>query len=90
MTILKWLWNPAHYWPIWFGGLVLLVFGFREFWALGTGRPQDTFSYWVWNALKITPGESISQWTALDYLTFGLYVVVFSWLAFHFFGRKFT
>lgn len=90
MSALRWLWSPAAYWPIWFGGLVLGLFGLREFWALGTGRPQDTFSYWVWRNLKITAGETVSQWTALDFLTFGVYVTVFVWLAFHFFLRKFV
>lgn len=87
---MKWLWDPNHYWPIWFFSLVLGVFGLREFWALGTGRPQDTFSYWVWRALKIHSGETMGQWTAADFLTFGAYCTVFIWLAYHFFWRKFT
>ena len=90
MSLLRSLWSPAYYWPIWFGGLVCALFSVREFWALGTGRPQDTFSFWVWRVLKIHSGERISQWTALDFLTFGVYVTVFIWLAFHFFFRRFT
>lgn len=89
MSVLRWLWEPSHYWLGWFYGL-LVLFSLREFWALGTGRPQDTFSWWVWVRLKISSGEGFSQWSALDFLTFGLYVVIFTWLAFHFFWRKFT
>ena len=90
MNILRWLWNPAHYWPLWFAGLVLGVFSLREFWALGTRRPQDTFSWWVWTRLKISSGEGFGSWSAMDFLTFGLYCVIFIWLAYHLFWRKFT
>jgi hypothetical protein len=86
---MKWLWNFDHYWAIWFWGL-LGTFALREFWAVGSGRPQETFSYWVWDHLKIRVHEGISQWNAADYLTFGIYIVTFSWLAFHFWWRKFA
>lgn len=89
MTILKWLWNPVHYWLLWFYGF-LFLFAVREFWALGSGRSQDTFSYWVWNHLKIIPGETVNNWSAEDFLVFGVYCTVFTWLAFHFFLRRFT
>lgn len=88
--MMRWLWNPAHYWPLWFGVLVLGVFGFREFWALGTGRPQDTFSWWVWRTLKITSGEGIASWSALNYWVFAAYCAMFIWLAYHFFWHKFA
>jgi hypothetical protein len=87
---MKWLWAPAHYWPIWLFGLVLGVFGVREFTALATARSQDTFSCWVWHALKVHKNESIGQWDALDFLMFGLYCTVFIWLAFHFFWHRFA
>lgn len=88
MNALRWLWSPEHYWSVWLFGLVLGVFGLREFWALGTGRPEDTFSVWVWRHLRIHAGERLGQWTAPDFLWFGVYVVLFTWLAGHFFWHK--
>jgi hypothetical protein len=87
VSALRWLWSPSHYWVGWFYGL-LVVFAVREFWALGTGRPQDTFSVWVWDHLKISSGEGIGQWTWADFLVFGVYLVIFTWLAGHFFWHK--
>lgn len=87
MDWLKWLWQPAHYWVVWFVGL-LAFFALREFWALGHGRPQDTFSWWVWDQLDVDPGEGLSDWTAAEFLVFGCYCTLFLWLAGHFFWRK--
>jgi hypothetical protein len=85
----RWLWNPAHYWPY---GL-LTVFGLfliREVWALASGRPQDTLSWFAWRQLNIVAGQSPSEWGAAAYLSFGMYLVVVSWLAYHVWFRKFT
>lgn len=89
MNGLRWLWEPSNFWPVWFYGL-LGFFALREFWALGTGRPQDTFSWWVWRHLGIHAGERMGQWSALDFLVFGAYCTVFVWLAAHFFWRLFA
>lgn len=75
-------------WPIWLGVSVSVFLGF-EIWGLVTNS-ANTLSAWVWRALKISANESISQWTASDYLTFGIWVVLFSWLTFHFFFGRFT
>lgn len=86
MNALRWLWEPAHYWAVWLVGLIV-IFAVREFWALAHGRPQDTFSWWVWQHLKISAGEGIGSWTFLDFIAFGVYCVIFTWLAGHFFWR---
>jgi hypothetical protein len=86
---LKWLWHSNNYWALWFWGL-LATFLVRESWAIKSKRIEDTFSFWVWEHLKIHSGEGIGQWTAVDFLTFGLYVVLFSWLTFHFWWHKFV
>lgn len=85
----RWLWAPSHFWAIWLFGF-LGIFAVREFWAIGSGRPQDTFSWWVWNHLHITAGEGIGSWTFADFAWFCVYCSLFTWLLFHFFWRKFT
>jgi hypothetical protein len=58
-----------------------------EIYAL-VSNSANTLSAWVWRALKIHDHESFSEWSALDYLTFGLWLVLVSWLSLHFwFGR---
>jgi len=90
MTILKSIWNPGHWWPVWLG-VFIAAFLVRETWALASGRPQDTFSDWVWTHLHIVTRETIGQWSAADLLLFGVYVVVFVlWLPWHLFLRDFT
>ena len=83
------LWQAGTYWVTWlslFTGTFLL----REIWALSAGRPQDTLSEWVWNLLKITTDEPVGNWSATDYLVCGCWLVLVTWLTFHFFGRRFT
>lgn len=86
---MKTLWSAAVYWPTWLC-LFLGTFLIREIWALASGRAGDTLSDWVWRALRITQNETPSAWSATDYLIFGAWIVVFSWLTWHFFFRKFT
>ena len=83
------LWNAAVYWPAWLG-LFAGTFLLREIWALATGRMQDTLSDWVWRVLKITSNEPVSAWSATDYLVCGAWLVLISWLTFHFFFRRFA
>jgi hypothetical protein len=86
---MKALWSPAVWWPAWlalFTGLFLL----REIWALAAGDTAGTLSDWVWRQLAIIKGETPAQWSAVDYLVFGAWVVLVSWLTFHFFFRKFS
>jgi hypothetical protein len=85
----RWLWSAVAYWPAWLGTLAC-TFVLREVWALASGRPIDTFSYWIWAHLHITVSERVSQWTAADFLTFGVWVVVVLWLTFHFWLHKFA
>lgn len=85
--------HPAKYatiyWPVW---LITSIMAFLavEIYALASGHPENTLSDWVWRTLKIGINEKISNWTAADYLTFGVWIVLFTWLTFHFFFRKFT
>jgi hypothetical protein len=85
----KWAWSSATYWPLWLGVLAT-SFMIREIWALASGRSSDTLSYWVWIHLKITVHERIWQWSAADFLTFGIWIVLVTWLTFHFFLHEFT
>jgi hypothetical protein len=86
--------NPTHmtwsiwYWPVFLGG-ILLAFLPAEIYGLATGG-QNSLSNWVWQHLKIATNESIGNWSALDYLIFGLWVVLITWLTAHFFFRRFT
>lgn len=83
------IWHASVYWPVW---LVTFIgtFLIREVWALASGRPSDTLSDWVWRILHITSNEPITSWNATDYLIFGVWVTIFSWLTWHFFFRVFT
>lgn len=83
------LWSAAVWWPVWLG-LSVGAFALREAWALASGRSQDTLSYWVWQRLHVARGETLAQWSATDFLTFGCYVVLVSWLAMHFWLHRFT
>jgi len=85
----KWLWSAPVYWSLWLGTLAggLLL---REVWALASGRSKDTLSYGVWFNLHITSHERVSQWTAADFLTFGVWIVLVSWLTFHFWLHRFA
>ena len=83
------LWNPAVYWPLWLA-FFTAMFLLREVWALATGHPEATLSAWVWRVLRITSNEPVSSWSAADYLVCGCWLVLVSWLTFHFFFRRFT
>jgi hypothetical protein len=86
---MKGLWQPAVYWPVWlslFAGTFLL----REIWALVTRRTQDTLSDWVWDILRISSNEPLTSWNGTDYLVFGAWLTLFSWLTWHFFFRVFA
>lgn len=84
---------PSHfaglYWLYW---LALSVGSFLlyEVYSLAIGHPENTLSNWVWTHLKIHAGESITQWSAGDLLTFAVYVSVFVlWLPWHFWLMRF-
>lgn len=76
------------YWPAWLL-IVLAAFLGPEIYALVSGNAANTLSAWVWRTLKITAGESVSQWSALDFLTFGVWLVLIVWLSFHFWTGHF-
>lgn len=86
---MKTLWSAAVWWPCWLG-LFIGTFLFREIWALASGHYWDTLSDWTWRILKITANEPVTKWNATDYLVFGVWVTVMTWLTWHFFFRKFT
>jgi len=83
------LWSAGVYWPVWLG-LFVGTFLLREIAALATGHPEATLSDWVWKVLRITQNETPAAWSATDYLIFGVWVVLFTWLTWHFFFRRFT
>lgn len=77
------------YWATWLVTTVGTFFVY-EVLMLATGHPENTLSNWVWTHLKIHVGESITQWSAGDLLTFAVYVAVFVfWLPWHFWLGKF-
>lgn len=86
---MKTLWSAATYWPLWLGVLTS-TFLLREVWALASGRGADTLSEWVWRLLKITQHESPASWSATDFLVFGCWITLVTWLTFHFFLRRFA
>jgi hypothetical protein len=87
---MRWLWDAAHYWPIWLA-VTVGTFLLREVWALASGHAQDTLSDWVWRNLHIVAHETAGQWSAADLLLFCTYVAIFMiWLPFHFFFHRFT
>lgn len=79
----------ALYWPIWLAATIV-SFLVYEIYALATGHPENTLSDWVWRVLKIGKNASFANWTAADFLTFGVWMTLFIWLTFHFFFRRFT
>lgn len=84
---------PAHFaQTYWFWWLILTVGSFisYEVFSLATGNPKNTLSNWIWVHLKIHAGETITQWSAGDLLTFGVYILVFvAWLPWHFWLFRF-
>jgi hypothetical protein len=82
MSWLKILWSGNVYWPT----LIIVGFGLREGIALGTGRPQDTLSDWVWRVCDVMPGQTLWEWSAVHFFLLLLMV----WLFFHFDFRWFT
>lgn len=72
------------YWTIWLIVTLGTFLGY-EILMLAVGKPQNTLSNYVWTHLRIHMGESITQWSAGDLLTFVAYVGVFVfWLPWHF------
>lgn len=77
------------YWPVWLV-IVLASFLGPEIYSLITDHGPNTLSAWVWKTLQISRNETPLQWSAADFLTFGAYLVVVVWLAFHFWGGRLT
>jgi hypothetical protein len=78
----------ARFWPIW------LSIGFgvgitMEIVALAT-NPRNTLSYWVWTTLQSQRNVDPWNWTATQFLTLGLWLVIVVWLTFHFWFHRFT
>ena len=76
----------------WFWWLIASLGSFLayEVWSLVTRHPENTLSNWVWVNLRIHAGESISQWSAGDLLTFAAYISIFvAWLPWHFWLGRF-
>lgn len=79
----------AWYWPVWLVVVAVTFLG-PEIYSLVSDRGPNTLSGWVWRVLRIHANQSVSQWNATDFLTFGIWIVVVVWLSFHFFGGRFT
>lgn len=79
----------AWYWPAWLCVSVAAFLG-PEICALVSGRPANTLSAWVWRSLNVHRAETIAQWSALDFLVFGMWLTLVVWLTFHFFFGRFT
>lgn len=78
----------ARFWPVFL--LTALVVGVgAEIFALVTNA-QNTLSAYVWNALKVQRNVLPWDWSATQFLIFGLWLVTASWLTFHFFFHRFT
>ena len=75
------------FWPWYLAVMSLLLLG-PEIYALNT-NPRNTLSDWVWTELAVSTDQQL-PWTAAHYLVFWVWVVVFSWLTWHFFFRRFT
>jgi hypothetical protein len=76
----------------WFAWLAIFITAFLvyEVFSLATGHPENTLSNFIWTHLKIHAGESITQWSAGDLLTFCVYITVFvAWLPWHFWLERF-
>ena len=82
MSILRWLWAPSHYWPLFLLD-VALVFGLREFIALGTKRPQDTLSDFAWKQLGLPVHGGPILYTFAWYASFVVYIDMVVFLAIH-------
>lgn len=78
-----------HYWP-WYLLFAFLAFIVPEVYSLVTDHGPNTLSAFIWRLLGTTRNESITAWGALNFLTFGIYLVVVIWLAFHFWFGEFT
>lgn len=79
----------AWYWPVWLV-VVLVSFLGPEIFSLCTDHGPNTLSGWVWRALKIHAAESPLQWSATDFLAFGVWATLMVWLSFHFFTGRFV
>lgn len=77
------------YWPSYLAA-ALIAFLVAEIYSLVTVGGANTLSFWVWTQLKITSNEKMAQWSALDFLLFGQWMVIWIWLTYHFFFHRFT
>jgi len=78
----------ARFWPI-FLLTFAIVGGAAEIFALITNA-RNTLSFWVWHELGTQRDLPPWDWSAATYLIFGLWLVVVTWLTFHFFFHRFT
>lgn len=77
-----------RFWPI-FLITFAIVGGTAEAIALIVNA-RNTLSFWVWNTLHVQRDINPWNWSATMFLIFGLWILVFSWLTFHFFFHRFT
>lgn len=78
----------ARFWPVFLLAATVVGVG-AEIVALVT-NPRNTLSFWVWNALKVQRDIDPWNWSATQFLIFGIWIVTVTWLTFHFFFHRFT
>ena len=78
----------ARFWPIFLLSAAVVGVG-AEIVALVTDA-RNTLSFWVWNELNVQRNTLPWDWSATQFLIFGLWIVTATWLTFHFFFHRFT
>lgn len=77
------------YWPLWLSVMTVTLMVPEVYALVDHGRWDNTLSNWVWDELQVTKSQQL-PWTAAHYLVFGAWIVLGSWLTFHFFFRRFV
>lgn len=74
----------SWFWLSWFLATVA-AFLAVEIPSLVSHHSENTLSANVWRLLDVAPGQTVWQWDAFRFLTFGVWVVMGVWLTGHFF-----
>lgn len=80
-------WGP-RYWTVYLIVGAVLLIGPETFALITNWR--NTLSSWVWSALKVQRDVNPWDWSATQFLVFGLWMVLVTWLTIHFFFHRLT
>lgn len=80
-------WGP-RYWTVYLIAGAVLLLG-PEIFALVTNW-RNTLSDYVWMELKVQRDENPWNWSATMFLVFCVWMLLWFWLTFHFFFRRWT